>query len=374
MPWCYNNAQRDMGRIRLATVFSGVGAPEQALTLEGIDYQVVFACDNGERTLPFDYQTILDKFHESGNSDLTNYVKNLYKATKKENYVKQTYLSNYKIDENHWFDDIRFIDGYKFKNKIDLFIGGSPCQSFSNMGKRKGLEDTRGTLFYDFARLVKEMQPKVFIYENVPGMLNHDKGNTWKTIDKTFSQLGYKTFFKILNACDYGIPQNRKRIFVVGFKNHLSNFEFPKELKLTRTVFDFLDNNVPTKYYLGQKGFNFVTTHPNRAKINEPIMRTQKANQQFNWNGNFVFEKLDDKKHNSEILSRAYVGKFENQKGVIRQLTPRECFRLMGFPNSFVIPVPDVHAYRQSGNSIVVNVLRNILIQIVKSGVFNEKN
>ena len=361
-----------MGRIRLATVFSGVGAPEQALSLEGFNFQVVFACDNGERTLPLDYDAIVEQFKNSEKKDINCYVKDLYLSTKKENFVKQTYLANYKIGEQCWYDDIRFIDGKKYKNKIDLFIGGSPCQSFSNMGKRKGLDDTRGTLFYDFARLVKEMQPKVFIYENVPGMLTHDKGNTWKTINETFNRLGYKTFFKVINAIDHGIPQNRKRIFVIGFKDHSIHFSFPKEKKLTKTVFDFLDSNIPTKYYLGKKGFAFVTSHPNRAKINENVMRTQKANQQFNWNGNFIFEEFDSKKHNAEILNRAFVGTYKNKKGVIRQLTPRECFRLMGFPDSFVIPIPDVHAYRQSGNSIVVNVLRNILLQIQKSGAFDE--
>lgn len=203
-------------------------------------------------------------------------------------------------------------------------------------------------------------------------MLTHDKGNTWDTINQTFNQLGYKTFFKVLNALDYGIPQNRKRIFVVGFKDHSINFEFPKEQALKKSVFDFLDAKTPTKYYLGRKGFEFVTTHPNRAKINENVMRTQKANQQFNWNGNFIFEEYDIKKHNKDVLSRAFVGTFQNKKGVIRQLTPRECFRLMGFPNSFIIPIPDVHAYRQSGNSIVVNVLRNIFRQIKDCGALNE--
>lgn len=358
--------------IRLATVFSGVGAPEQALLLEGFDYQVVFACDNGERKLPYDYETVIERFKQSRQTDLNQFVKELYLSTKKENFVKQAYLANYKISENCWFDDIRFIDGKKYKNEIDLFIGGSPCQSFSNMGKRKGLDDTRGTLFYDFARLVKEMQPKVFIYENVPGMLTHDKGNTWKIINQTFNNLGYKTVFKVINALDYGIPQNRKRIFVVGFKDHSIKFAFPKEKKLTKTVFDFLDERTPTKYYLGKKGFAFVTSHPNRAKINENVMRTQKANQQFNWNGNFIFEKYDIKKHTVDILERAFVGIYQGEKGVVRQLTPRECFRLMGFPDSFIIPVPDVHAYRQSGNSIVVNVLRNIFLQIKKCGALDE--
>ena len=122
-------------------------------------------------------------------------------------FLKESYFVNYKIDEESWFEDIRFIDGKKFENKIDLFVGGSPCQSFSMMGKRAGLEDARGTLFYEYARLVNEIKPKVFIYENVPGMINHDNGNTWKVVREIFESLGYKFYFQILNSKDYGIPQ-----------------------------------------------------------------------------------------------------------------------------------------------------------------------
>ena len=241
--------------IRLATVFSGVGAPEQALLLEGFDYQVVFACDNGERKLPYDYETVIERFKQSRQTDLNQFVKELYLSTKKENFVKQAYLANYKISENCWFDDIRFIDGKKYKNEIDLFIGGSPCQSFSNMGKRKGLDDTRGTLFYDFARLVKEMQPKVFIYENVPGMLTHDKGNTWKIINQTFNNLGYKTVFKVINALDYGIPQNRKRIFVVGFK--FKNKELDESIFLSDFFLNSKSETAAADMKISKSGINF---------------------------------------------------------------------------------------------------------------------
>lgn len=361
-------------KITVGTVFSGIGAPEQALYLEGWKTSIAFACDNGERVLPYTKSEIDEMLIKDGvkSNEINSYIKSLYRDAKKSNFVKKTYFANYRISEEKWFEDVRFLDGNQFKGKIDLFVGGSPCQSFSNMGKRKGLDDTRGTLFYEYARLIKEIGPKVFIYENVPGMLTHDHGNTWDTIKSVFGELGYKTYYKILNSCDYGIPQNRKRIFVVGFANKRVDFVFPDPIRLPKTVSDYLEESVDAKYYLGEKGFNFVTHSAGRAKLNESVMRTQKANQQFNWNGSFIFEKLDKRKHNGDILSRAYVGEWQGQIGVIRQLTPKECLRLMGFPDSFVIPVPDVHAYRQSGNSIVVDVLRAILRAIEKCGGLNE--
>ena len=272
-------------------------------------------------------------------------------------------MANYDIDEENWYEDIRFIDGTKYKNKVDLLVGGSPCQSFSIIGKRAGLEDARGTLFYEFARLIDEIQPDFFIYENVLGMLTHDKGNTWKHIQEIFESLNYKINVNILNSLDYGIPQNRKRLFVIGFKNHNVNYKEPKPIKLTTTMKNYLEAKVETKHYLGKKGFEFVTNpkYKNRARVNHDIIQTQKANQQFNWNGDFVFEPLDKIKNNEKIMNRAYVGNWNGQIGVIRQLSYRECLRLMGFSDSFKIVVPNVPAYRQIGNSIVVNVLEAIL-------------
>ena len=158
-----------MNKLKVATVFSGIGSIEQALTRMGIDFEIVFACDNGERTINESKEQIEKYALENNFTDLEkqNYVKKLYSNTKKRNYVKESYFANYDIKEENWFDDIRFINGNQYKNKVDLFVGGSPCQSFSNMGKRGGLEDTRGTLFYEFARLVSEIQPKVFIYRNL---------------------------------------------------------------------------------------------------------------------------------------------------------------------------------------------------------------
>lgn len=352
--------------IRLATVFSGIGAVEQALEKLNIDYEIVFACDNGERELKMSQEEILDRCAGLSNGEVNQIVKNLYNQTNKPNYVKQSYFANYDIDENRWYEDIRFIDGTQFKNKIDILVGGSPCQSFSIIGKRAGLEDARGTLFYEFARLINESQPKVFIYENVLGMLSHDKGKTWKHIYEIFDSLGYKLYVKTLNAVNYGIPQDRKRIFVVGFKDNDSCFEFPQSQNLTTSLFDYLEENVDAKHYIGKKGFEFISNpkNKNRARLNQEVIQTQKANQQFNWNGDFIFEEYESIKDRADVLERAYVGEWNGKKGVIRQLSYRECLRLMGFSDQFKVVVPNVQAYRQIGNSIVVNVLEAILKQI----------
>lgn len=355
--------------LRVGTLFSGIGAFEQALKRMNVPHELVFACDNGERYLDETEEYLKSVTEKMTAADAELFINAKYEATKKPNHIKTTYFANYgdKMSESKWFNDIRFMDGKQFENQLDILVGGSPCQSFSVMGKRAGLEDTRGTLFYDYARMIRETHPNVFIFENVPGMLVHDKGRTWKVINEVFDSLGYEVHSQILDAQDYGIPQKRKRLFVVGFKDKNRGFEFPKPEPLTTTLFDFLEPNVSAEHYLGEKGFKFVTdlSHPNRTHVNHTIAKTQKANQQFNWNGDFIFEPLSEK-HTPEILKRAYVGEFGGKRGVARKLTNRECFRLMGFPDSFKIEVPAVPAYRQAGNSIVVNVLEKILANILK--------
>ena len=355
--------------LKIATVFSGIGAFEESLIKLGIDFETAFACDNGERLIEQSKEEILSYAMENNfkNKELNDYVNTLYDKNKKPKKKKKSYFANYKIKDDEWYEDIRFIDGNQYKNKVDIFVGGSPCQSFSIIGKRAGLEDARGTLFYEYARLVKEIQPQAFIYENVPGMLVHDKGKTWKIIREVFESLGYEIHYKVLNAKDYGIPQDRKRLFVIGFKEKTS-FSFPSEIELKSTMFDFLEEEVDFRYYLGKKGFEFVTNpkYKNRARVNKDIIQTEKANQQFNWNGDFVFEKLSKVKHDDNILRRAYIGKFKGEEGVIRQLSHRECMRLMGFSDSYKIVVPNVWAYRQAGNSIVVNVLEALDKEILK--------
>lgn len=364
--------------IRLATVFSGIGAIEQAMKKMNIDHKIIFACDNGECELEHTMEEILNDTNHMRLEQREKYVEGLYKGIKQPNYMQISYLANYDLDEQNFHQDIRFIDGRKYKGTIDLLVGGSPCQSFSIIGKRGGFKDTRGTLFYEYARLIKEIQPKTFIFENVRGMLNHDKGKTWDTIKNVFNELNYNIFINdnpILNAKDYGIPQNRPRLFVVGIRKDIEpikNFKFPNKKDLKSKVSDYYETKVDPKYYLGQKGFEFVTNikYKNRAQVNRDIMMCQKANQQFNWNGDFVFEQYDPKKHNDEILNRAHLSTYQDQKGLIRKLTPRECLRLMGFSDDFDIVVPDVQIYRQAGNSIVVTIFEALLEELNLLGIW----
>jgi len=138
------------------------------------------------------------------------------------------------------------------------------------------------------------------------------------------------------------------------------------------TMFDYLEKNVDYMHYLGKKGFEFVTSprYRSRARVNSSVIRTQKANQQFNWNGDFVFEELNDDIHCEKVKKRGYLGEYGGKKGYVRQLTPKECANLMGFSSNFVIDVPTTQAYRQVGNSIVVNVLEAIVEQILKVETF----
>ncbi|MFY7729005.1 MAG: DNA cytosine methyltransferase [Flavobacterium sp.] len=388
LSWVDKKFSRPKANVKIATMFSGIGAIEHAFERLNIKSEIIFACDN-------------------------------------DKHVRQSYFANYEISESRWYDDVREIDGGKYRGKIDLLVGGSPCQSFSMVGKRRGFEDTRGTLFYEFARVVKESQPKVFIFENVKGLVNHDGGNTFKIIKETFKELGYRFKYRLLNSKDFGIPQHRERIFVVGFRDDSIDFEFPEPIPLEYKMQDFLEDFTDTKYYLKEKGIKFVTSTKNRNKrytqINGDIALCQKANQQFNWHGDFVFEEYDGSFNDfifdvSEVEEKYYLSeKVKNyvlstgtktfktavgtdlevarpllqsmhkmhrsgvdnyvthNKGRIRKLTPRECLRLMGFMDSFKQVISDTQMYRQAGNSIVVDVFIAILKQmdITKFGSYD---
>lgn len=360
--------------IRLATVFSGIGSIEWALKRLNIEHKLVFACDNGERYLTKEYDELLKEVEGLDHYERKKYIDKIYDKTGKKNFVQESYINNYEIDEKNFYQDIRFLDGLFYRDKVDLFVGGSPCQSFSISGHRAGLDDARGTLFYDYARLIKEIQPKVFIYENVPGMLSHDKGNTFKIISEIFDSLGYSWTMKQLNSKDYGIPQNRTRLFIVGFRDDIKidTFSFPKYKELTTKVKDYLELEVDKKYFHGEKGFKWITMEKSlkkRVSINAEISRTQSANQQFNWCGDMIFKPIEEEKW-AEEHERVYVGEYNGVKGIARKLTPRECLRLMGYGDEFKIVVPDQKMYRQCGNSIVVNVLEAIVEEIIKTGVF----
>ncbi len=353
--------------IRLATVFSGIGAVEQALKQMQLDHEIVFACDNGERYLDISVEEIKKEIRRKrGKETKEEVVSRLYNETGKVNNVKKSYFANYEIDDDRWYEDIRFVDGKPYKGMVDLFVGGSPCQSFSTYGHRKGLEDTRGTLFYDYARLVKEIQPKAFIFENVTGLLNHDNGKTWSVIRETFESLKYDIEMDILDAKDYNLPQLRKRVFVVGIRKNLKcpKFIFPPKVELTHVSTEYLENEVDDKYYLGEKGFNFVTQverNERRARVNQDIIGCQTANQQFNWVGDFRVE-FPREHHYTD--PKIFIGQYEGHDAVARKMTPKELLSLMGFED-FNIVVDDNVMWRQTGNSIAVPVLKAVVGSII---------
>ena len=362
--------------LKLGTVFSGIGAIEQALKRLNIKHEILFACDNGDIEIDVDAEKELQHVKKLKTiTEKKEYVCSLYKTlSRKENFVMKSYLDNYNVKDNNFFLDVKMLDGEDFKNKVDLFVGGSPCQSFSIAGARGGFEDTRGTLFYDYVRLVKEVQPKVFIYENVYGVLTHDKGKTWKTMQNVFSELGYYYKWCILDARNYGIPQGRRRLFVVGFNNEeqAKKFEFPKPIDLKFTMQDFLLDNCAegnfvtdskgnikllkggqiVERYLSQKLVDYVMSPGTKnfyhedAQIDLPIARAILSTQ-----GN---------------THRASVNNYVTTNGKIRALEPRESLRLMGFPDDFKITVSRAQSYKQSGNSIVVDVLMAITKEIIK--------
>lgn len=350
------------------------------------------------------------------------YVDSLYAGLESRNKVKQSYMANYSVSEDNFHWNVAFLDGRQYTGLVDLFVGGSPCQSFSFVGKQRGLDDTRGTLFYEYARLIDEIKPKVFIYENVRAVTTHDGGRTWEKMQQVFGELGYDFSWSVLNAKDYGIPQNRERLFVVGFRSDLSKrceFSFPDPIPLEKVMKDFLVDNAPGGYFLPKKGVEFVTMEKNLAKrftqIDGDVQLCQKKNQQFNWHGDFVFQSEDDatahnipdlekyflsEKVKKYVLStgtknfyskpeidldiarpllttmhkmhRAGVDNYVTTQGRLRKLTPRECLRLMGFCDSFKIVVADTSMYQQAGNSIVVDVLIAIMTKIVNTIDFEE--
>jgi DNA (cytosine-5)-methyltransferase 1 len=369
LPWQERQFTNQNKTIRLATSFSGIGAIEYAFKRLGLKSRIVFAGDINSN-------------------------------------CKKTYFANYNIKEENWHTDIHEFSAKPFKGEVDLLVGGAPCQAFSTVGDQLGFEDTRGTLFREFARLVKECMPKVFIFENVQGLFKHDNGNTWEVIKKTFENYcGYDIHYQLLNSRDYGIPQVRERLYCIGFRKK-TDFKFPAPIPLKYRMYDFLEDYTETEFYDSESNSKVVT--PDSERIHEVA---KNGGDRFN---EFIFpiKEVDDKYYLSEKVAKYVLAggtknfktsvetdrevartllqsmhkmhragvdnyvTYKKEKGVngIRKLTPRECFRLMGFKDDFKIVVPNTSAYMQAGNSIVVDVLIAILKQldITKYGVNEE--
>ncbi len=240
----------------------------------------------------------------------------------------------------------------------DIILAGFPCQAFSIAGLRKGFEDTRGTLFFDVARIIKHHKPKIVFLENVKGFKNHDNGNTFKIVKETLEDMGYKVFDEILNSKDFNVPQNRERIYIVAFLDDVK-FNFPNSSDYIYKIKNYLDENVDEKYYYNDK--------PLFEKIKEAITD---ENSVYQWRRKYVRKNqsgvcptltanMGTGGHNVPII--------KEKKG-IRKLTPLECAKFQGFPKSFKFPqtLADSHKYKQIGNSVSINVIEKIAEAIFK--------
>lgn len=289
-----------------------------------------------------------------------------------DKFAKVTYEANFGEVP---FGDITVINEKSIPDH-DVLLAGFPCQPFSiagvskkkSLGREHGfLDETQGTLFFDIARILKEKKPKTFMLENVKNLVAHDKGRTFEIIYNTLDELGYSIHFRVLDGKHF-VPQHRERIIIVGFDREIflgnENFEFPNLPKPKRVVREILEENPDEKYTLSDRLWTYLQDYAakHKAKGNgfgfgltnlDGISRTISARYY---------------KDGSEILIP--------QDGINpRRLTPRECARLQGFPDNFIIPVSDNQAYRQFGNSVVSPLMHAVAKQVVNVfDKFDESN
>lgn len=353
--------------LRVGSDFSGVGAFNQALIRLGVEYKEVFACD-------------MDKF------------------------ARDTFIHNYGEPEYY---PTNVYDREIPSESLDIYMTSPPCQAFSLAGKRLGKDDKRGILFFNSHEFIQVNKPRFFIFENVRGLLSDDGGRTFQewvnmlggksvnAVPVLFpyeDSVPYHLYWKVLNAKHHGVPQNRERVFLIGIRDNVDNrFQFPKDEHLIKRLKDVLEENVDDKYFLSEKGIGHVIAKDGvYTGINEDPIRCLTTRYSASLAGTFIKIKSATAKGYEEATlgdsinfsvpnsetRRGRVGKGVAQtldtacnqgtivKNQIRRLTPRECFRLMDFPDSFTWPVSDSQAYKQAGNSIVVNVLYKILKQL----------
>ena len=274
------------------------------------------------------------------------------------------------------FGDITKIDEKEIP-KHDVLCAGFPCQAFSISGKRQGFKDTRGTLFFDVARIIKHHQPKLILLENVKNFLTHDNGNTISVVKKTLEELNYNVFYKVLNSSNFGIPQKRERIYIVGFNKKLkiNEFKFPSNQNIFVSLKDYLlPDNSTKELVLNRDDIQLKKD----KKIQKDIFGNypQKPIRLGQVNKGGQGERIYSTNGHAVSLT-AYGGGIGSKTGLylvnnkLRKLSPRECARITGFSDSFSLSENKNHSYRQFGNSVVVNVLDFILKEIMKTNFIN---
>lgn len=285
-----------------------------------------------------------------------------------DKYARETYKDNF---GEYPTGDITQIDEKDIPDH-DILCAGFPCQPFSIGGKRLGFEDTRGTLFFDVLRILKEKRPKAFFLENVSGICNHDNGNTISTILDCLEDINYATIFKTINAKDVGYPQNRNRWYCVGFnKDYYPNidndyeFSFPTNKELKYSIDSLLEKDVSNKYDISQIAKENIQNHIDDFK-NSQRYNTEHvliANEIRKSRCNFRCDGI------SPCLT-AKMGTGGNNIPVVvdagRKLTERECLRIMGYPDTYIIKENFHQSYKQIGNSVVVPIITDIATEIIK--------
>lgn len=301
---------------------------------------------------------MIDLFSGIGGTRLgfhqTNSV-NIVFSSEIDKFAVKTYKANFGETP---FGDITKIDENDIPDH-DILVGGFPCQAFSQAGKKLGFEDTRGTLFFEIARIIKKKRPKAFLLENVKNLKSHDKGRTFKVIETTLKKLNYDVQTILFKAKDFGVPQNRERIYIVGFaKDKVSNykdFSFPTPSCPKTSVGDILELNVDDKYTIS----NALWQGHQRRKTEHKEKGNGFGYSLFNENSPYT-NTISARyyKDGSEIL-------IEQAEKNPRKITPREAARLQGFPENYIIPVSDTQSYKQFGNSVAVPVIFAIAKEII---------
>lgn len=293
-----------------------------------------------------------------------------------DEYAQKTYKANFESPKEI-AGDITKINEKEIPT-FDICLAGFPCQAFSMAGQRKGFEDNykgacRGTLFLDVARICEEHKPKVIFCENVKGLTIHDKGRTFKIIKSTFENLGYNVFSQILNSRDFGVPQNRERIYIVCFRKDLEieEFNFPKSTDSTKTIRDILEENpVSAKYYLSTTYIETLKRHKARHEalghgFGYEIRDLDSVAGAIVCGGMGRERNLIIDKRQKNLTPVTHIKGKVNTDG-IRKMTPREWARLQGFPDSYKLVLADTHLYKQFGNSVSVPVIAAIAGEIKK--------
>lgn len=310
-----------------------------------------------------------------------NQIKTVY-ACEWNEPAQKTYRANFN-DDFEIAGDITKVDETSVP-AFDICCAGFPCVAFSLAGKRMGFKDlykgqSRGILFMDVVRICEQHKPKVIFCENVKNLVDHDKGHTFEVIKEAFETIGYKVFYKVLNSKDFGVPQNRPRIYIVCFRNDITpdTFEFPEGTDSSKKIRNILEKSpIPSKYYLSETYMQTLINHKARHEAKGHgfgyVIRDLNGISGalvcggMGREGNLI---IDHRKHS--MIPTTHI-KGEINKDDVRKMTPREWARLQGFPDSYKFVVSDTELYKQFGNSVTVNVIEAIARKILE--VLNEQD